>query len=173
MKELEIRFPKLYRYERLREHASVAIPFAQGELADKDALCIYQNGSALPVQSKATSLYEDGSVRYLFTRFMADLPANKGTALMARIEKRAVHAGELKPVTAARNGAQITVSGGVTFAVSDNSEYIFDYLFDGRKRYDAKQFVGPALTDGVGNKYGVYLDKWSIVESGPLVCVLR
>lgn len=173
MKEIEIRFPKLYRYDREREHVNVAIPFAKGELKEAETLHIYENGVQGPVQSKVTSLYEDGSIRYIFARFLANLPANGKHSLTARIESGEPDNKNLKPLSVSKNGAQITVSGGLTFAVSDDSEYLFDYLFDGRKRYDREQFVGPALTDGNGSKYGVYLGKWNIVESGPLVSVLR
>ena len=80
---MEIRFPKLYRYDRPREHCHVAIPFKQGELTDADCVQIFQDGHCMPSQKKVTSRYADGSIRYLFVRFLANLPANAKAVLEA------------------------------------------------------------------------------------------
>ena len=54
---------------------------AKGTLTDSDNLSLSQDGNILPLQTKITSRHHDGSIRHLFVRFEADLPANKGTAI--------------------------------------------------------------------------------------------
>ncbi len=83
---MEIRFQKLYRYRREREHCQVAIPFAEGVLREESRVQIYQDGHLVPSQKKVTSRYGDGSIRYLFVRFLADLPANKKAVLNAEFD---------------------------------------------------------------------------------------
>ena len=79
---VEIYFDKLYRYPRNEEHCFIAIPLKKGELKDLSKVAILQSGKPLPIQEKVTSYYEDGSVRYMFLRFMADLPANSKATLI-------------------------------------------------------------------------------------------
>lgn len=173
---MEVKFPKLYRYDRLREHCHVAIPFAKGELMDTKFLQIYQDGQLMPSQKKVTSKYSDGSIRYLFVRFLADLPGNAKAVLEAKkISAPEPQQNEAKvdALQVERNGQSIHVKGALEFSVSDNGTTIFDYLKDGRRTYSAKQFVGPLLEDGTGACYGVKLGQWRIEEAGPLAAVLR
>ena len=83
---MDIYFDKLYRYPRISEPVSVAIPMKKGTLYDTEHIAVLQEGKAVPVQPKVTSRYEDGSIRYLFVRFMADLPANRGTVVQCDMQ---------------------------------------------------------------------------------------
>ena len=168
---MEIKFQKLYRYERLREHCQIAIPFAKGALTQEDRVQVLQDGECMPSQKKITSRYEDGSIRYLFVRFLADLPANDKAVLQVEADCDRSCDYEGVKITATEKGYQ--VKAGVEFAVSHDSQNIFDWLFDGRKRYGAEQSVGPCLKDGEGVSYGIRLGRWRIMEDGPLVAVLR
>ena len=168
---MDIKFQKLYRYERLREHCQIAIPFAKGALTQEKKVQVLQNGQCMPSQKKVTSRHEDGSIRYLFIRFLADLPANDKTVLQVEPDCDKVCEYKGIQVTATEKGYQ--VKAGVNFAVSHDSENIFDWLSDGRKKYEAEQFAGPYLKDGKGSSYGVRLGRWRIMEDGPLVAVLR
>ena len=168
---MDIRFQKLYRYERLREHCQIAIPFAKGALTQEKRVQVLQDGQCMPSQKKVTSRYEDGSIRYLFVRFLANLPANDKAVLQVESDCDKVCKYEGIQVTETETGYQI--KAGVDFAVSHDSENIFDRLMDGRKKYSAEQFAGPYLKDGEGNSYGIHLGKWRIMECGPLVAVLR
>lgn len=173
---MEVKFPKLYRYDRLREHCHVAIPFAKGELTDAELLQIYQDGRLMPSQKKVTSKYSDGSIRYLFVRFLADLPGNAKAVLEAqKISAPEPQQNEEKAdaLQIETKGQSIHVKGSLEFSVSNHGTTIFDYLKDGRRTYSAKQFVGPLLEDGTGACYGVKLGQWHIEEAGPLVAVLR
>ncbi len=174
--DMEIRFPKLYRYDRPNEHCQTAIPFAKGILTDENRVQVYQEGRLMPSQKKVTSRYEDGSIRYLFLRFLADLPANKGVSLEAVFDTEERYAGAYPELTveASGNGYEVNAGGdGVKFAVSHHTQTVFDWLEDGHKKYTAGQFVGPLLEDGEGNRYGIRLGEWRVLETGPLAAVLR
>ena len=168
---MELKFPKLYRYDRIAEHCNVAIPVAKGKLWDTKGVQVLQEGKYMPVQTKVTSKYEDGSIRYLFVRFMADLPANKKAVLECKLNSSEEVAYDGLKVEETTNG--YLVKAGVDFQVSNNTSSLFDWLRAGNKQYSAKQFVGPLLEDGDGNQYGVQLGTWQVLEQGPLVAVLR
>ncbi|MDE5931936.1 MAG: hypothetical protein K2H40_05560, partial [Lachnospiraceae bacterium] len=78
---IDIYFDKLYRYDRIAEPCYIGIPVREGDLWDTEGVRIYQNGKRQPIQTKVTSRHKDGSVRFLFLRFLADLPGNKGVVL--------------------------------------------------------------------------------------------
>ncbi len=166
---MELKFPKLYRYDRKSEHCHIAIPFAKGVLKDVDGVQIIQNGKCVPIQKKVTSVYEDGSVRYLFARFMADLPGNQRVSLecVTDSEKRSNYQGIIVEQTG--NGYQVYSS--VSFCVTNHSTQLFDWLKCGEQEYKGKQFVGPLLADNEEN-YEMQLGTWCIREAGPLVAVL-
>ncbi|MBR6156845.1 MAG: hypothetical protein IKQ27_07790 [Lachnospiraceae bacterium] len=177
---MKLHFPKLYRYDRRMEHCYIAIPFAKGAFTEEDRIAVLEDDVQMPVQSKVTARYEDGSVRYLFVRFLADLPANKKKDLQAEVLKKGAECvspeREYAALTVRRNDSRITVDGGeggLKFTVADNAEHVFESLSDGRKEYTAEQFAGPYLKDGNGRYYVPALTEWRVIEEGPLVAVLR
>ena len=181
-KEIILHFPKLYRYDRIDEHCGVGIPFAKGEFTDKNILKVTQAGKERPVQLKVTSRYDDGSAKFVYLRFTADLPANKGCELLARVadESEQIAIGEnalgedTDTCLTRRSGSVITVdTGAVSFAVEDGSDRIFSELESGGQKYLGSQLSGPFLSDDRVKDYGMKLSDWRIMEAGPLVSVLR
>ena len=178
---MELYFPKLYRYDRTREHCFVAVPFAAGALRSADSVKVFQREKQMPVQTKVTSRYRDGSIRYLFVRFLADLPGNQKAVL--RLETgaeqgadpaaQAAEDSRYEGLTLERTDCGFVVNGGLRFGVSDGAVSLFDWLEDGNTRYEADQFAGPFLEDGDGGRYTIRLGKWRAAEEGPLVAVLR
>lgn len=176
---IDIYFDKLYRYPRNAEHCSIAIPVKMGELRDASGVSLYQEGKKLPVQCKVTARHKDGSVRYLFIRMMADLPANKGTVLQCDLtgtqqQEETVLTGEtFKGMSVSRtDNGYIVDTNSISFSVEDHSSHIFGYVDTKDKVYDKEQFVGPYLKDGDGNSYQMQVDEWKVVEQGPLCTIL-
>lgn len=167
---MEIKFDKLYRYDRGAEHVSIAIPVKQGELRDLSRVQIFDQGKALPIQRKITSRYKDGSVRYMFLRFMADLPGNAKKSFECELQSEVKN--EVKGITLTKNSDGITVDGRkLSFVLKNGSNHLFETLNDGRQTYEAGQFVGPYLkADGM--EYSVEFGEWTIEEDGPLVAIL-
>lgn len=168
---INIYFDKLYRYPRVSEPCSIAIPVKEGELSDIKQVAVLQDGKAVPVQTKVTSRHKDGSVRYLFVRFMADLPANKGTMLTCDFHctQQNDSAGVIVEQT---DTGYFVNTGNMTFAVKNNSSHIFEMLDDGNKIYTEEQFEGPYLKDGNGNDYTCSIGNWRVAESGAVCAVL-
>ena len=85
---IDIYFDKLYRYPRIQECVSIAVPFKKGELKDISEVAVLQNGRECVIQPRVTAWHNDGSVKYLFISFMADLPANKRAKLILVTDKK-------------------------------------------------------------------------------------
>lgn len=168
---MKIIFDKLYRYDRPQEHCSIAIPVKEGELYDLSGVQILDGGRALPVQKKVTSRYQDGSIRYMFLRFMADLPGNGKKQFECDFHSKDEVSYEGIHTERAEDGLAVDC-GGLKFFVKHNSSHLFDSLTDGGRTYTAEQFVGPVLkTDG--EEYGVRFGTWTVEEEGPLFLTVK
>lgn len=182
---MELYFDKLYRYDRLSEPCYIGIPVREGELWDTEGVWVRQEGKRMPLQAKVTSRHKDGSVRFLFLRFLADLPGNKGTVLQCGLHEAGQEEGEIwpegiSPVEVHADETGITVSTvcggegqGFSFRVGRNSQHMFEWLNAAGRLYYGKQFVGPLLKDGAGKKYRMRTGSWQVVEKGPVCAVLK
>lgn len=168
---VDIYFDKLYKYERKQECCSVAIPFKKGELKDCSHVAVLQDQKPVMIQPKITSKYDDGSVRYLFVRFLADLPANKGAVLQFDGDAAALNDEDGIVVEKTEDGYFVNCKG-MEFAVKDNSQSVFQMLDDGRKIYTEEHFSGPYLKDGEGITYDCQIGEWKVVEEGPVCAIL-
>ena len=171
---LKIHFPKLYRCERRAEPCGVCIPFAPGAFPEGSRLAIRDGARELPVQTKVTSRHPDGSARYIYARFEADLPAGRGLELTAETVR-----GEAEPfpgVRVERDGRRLRVDGGeggLRLEVLSGGSRLFEGLCDGRAAWGAECFAGPVLRDGEGRTYRPAFGEWRVAEAGPLAAVLR
>ncbi len=182
--QIELFIDKLYRYDRVSEHCSIGFPLKKGLVSDTDKIRITDplNGTVLPAQIKVTSRYGDGSIRYVFIRFLADIPANRKCSFFCDIDaidpdKACV---SYDPITVKEtpSGYEIStkdsVSGDVfSYSVKNCSEEIFEWLNACGRRYEGAQFAGPVLQKDGGSEFCVCTDKWQVVENGPLVAVLK
>lgn len=168
---VKIFFDKLYRYQRNMEHSFVAIPLKKGELYSLDKVAVLQNKVPVPLQAKVTSQYNDGSIRYMFLRFMADLPANAKCELECDFSSELQSQYNNMNVQNTGNGFRV-VAGELSYEVKNDSNNIFENITCKGRTYTAEQFVGPLLCDGQGRTYSIKTDKWRIVEEGPIVSVL-
>ncbi|MCM1183030.1 MAG: hypothetical protein NC337_06630 [Roseburia sp.] len=171
-KTIEICFDKLYRYPRNAEPCCIGIPLKEGALANPDRVAVLQEGRPLPIQRKVTSRHKDGSVRFLFLRFAADLPANRGAVLQCELDSEKTSAKEPMRVVSDGNGIQVD-TGALAFEVQNGSSHIFSWLETEGRRYAAEQFVGPLLQDGGGNAYEPVIHEWKIVETGEVCTILK
>lgn len=146
---ISLRFDKLYNRDRVAQPCFVSIPLAQGVLKDIGGVSLKQNGKALPVQKKVLSSYPDGSVRYLFLRFLADIPANKGTTVECELKND---------------------SGAFCEATEVSCEELLNKTMEFCKTYVQEQLSGKVLATAEQEYYMRYED-WRVVENGP-VCVI-
>lgn len=165
-----LHFDKLYSSTRLQEPCFISIPFAKGALTDASGITLLQDNQPLPMQTKVTSTYEDGSIRYLFVRFMADLPANKETDIDCILQSASVK--PISSLSCKETESGYTIStGAVSFEVEQNSSHLFRSLDAFGKHYGKECFVGPYLTNDKQNSYNMHYTNWTILESGD-VCII-
>lgn len=168
---IQIKFDKIYRYDRVAEPCSIAIPVKQGMLKDGDRVSILDGERVLPSQTKVTSRYQDGSVRYLFTRFLADLPGNAGKEFSCRLtggEKSDFQGIRVKKTA---DGFEVDADA-IGFVLRDGSRHLFEKLTRQQRTYTAEQFVGPMLQTDKG-AYEPAFGKWTVSEQGAVCAVLR
>ena len=170
---MNIHFPRLYRQERRQEPCWVSIPFAPGVFPEGKGIRITEDGRELPLQSRVLSRHRDGSAKFLFLRFLADLPGNRGKDLQAEITDSPAKPAE--GIRIRREGDLIQADGGengLRLTLREGSDAMMESLWDGRKTYSREQFAGPRLKDGEGVLYLPRYESWQVEEEGPLVTVL-
>ncbi|WP_287387396.1 hypothetical protein [Lachnospira sp.] len=196
---VNVYFEKLYRYERKQEYVGVAIPFKKGEYFDLDKLSVVQKDKKLVHQAKVTAKYDDGSIKFAYVRFLADLAANKTCFATVLTGKETEE--ELKEVTGITNldalslenvsklscnvnkeaGTISVDTGALKFLLSNNSSNIFSKLEDSYRDYTEDNFVGPNLS--VKNRtsedsfkldnYSFNIDSWRVVEVGAVSAIFE
>jgi hypothetical protein len=177
---IEIKFDKLYRYDRINEPCFIGFPLKKGELYSLDKVAVYQEDKRLPVQAKITSTYEDNSIRFLFLRFLADLPGNEGLTLKCELEdESASQVAAFDPIETEKfpDGYLVkTVNEGgepFSFRVKNGSDSLLSEVKFADNTLSADRFEGPVLKDKKGNSYSVELGSWSLVEAGPVCTILK
>lgn len=175
MKKIDLHFEKLYRYPRSGEPAAVTIPCGLGEMTGSGRGAVLQNGQKKPTQMKVLARHRDGSIKYLFVRFLADLPGNEGTVLTFDPDQSADTSqdGKRKGILCreTENGYEADC-GQLHFSVVHDSENLFGTFHDGYRTYSAGQFQGPTLkTDG--QSYGIRFGRWKAAEAGDVCLVLK
>ena len=181
---INLHLEKLYRYPRIMEPMWIAVPVKKGQLSGASDVSVYDGMEKLPVQTKVTARYDDGSVRFLFTRFMGNLPGNsaKDFSLYLDEKDRREYVEDSAVQECASNAGQLVVTqnadgftvdtGTLCFRVKNFSENLFDTLMCGWQLYEREQFLGPYLCDGMGTKYNVTIDRWRVVEEGNVCTIL-
>ena len=173
---------KLYCCSRNMEPMWVGFPLKKGRLNEISQIKVVDGNNCLPSQSKVTSRYDDGSVRFAFTRFMGNLPANRAKDFSLYLDDRDVQESGLALEDCRESGMQLETvhekdgifvdTGCLKFTLKNYSEHIFDSLSHNGITYTAQQFVGPVLCDGLGSEYEVSIDKWRVVEEGPVCTII-
>lgn len=165
-----ITIDKLYSKEFRDEPCFISIPFSKGVLRNASDFKIYDEDKALLQQSKITGTYEDGSIKYLFSRFLCDLPANSKKTLFFDISSD----------NNSSSDNTIMVSKTSTGFIIDNHFCVFELkndftsLFNSYKNefdyFDSNSFIGPKIN--INNEsFSFHYNKWSILEEGPICYV--
>ena len=191
---INLHLEKLYRYPRYMEPMWVAVPVKKGRINDVSGVRVCDGADVLPSQTKVTARYDDGSVRFLFTRFEGNLPGNSRKDFALFLDEEDLRAyktesvsaeGELLPEDRVSGTADFegintmhdrdgfTVdTGAVSFCVRNFSDGLFESLSHGGKLYEKGQFKGPYLRDASGTFYEMNLNRWRVVEEGPVCTIL-
>ena len=171
---MKIYFDKLYKDDRNKELCGLCVPFKKGLLnaPDADAITILDEDRPLPVQVEVTSKWDDGSVRFAYIHFLADLPGNdkKEFELVTDTDKKGDYT---KTIDIDKTADGIKVNNGlINFFVRDNSEDLFEEFDYCDRSFDKKQFVGPFVTVS-GEQLRTTFDNWTVVKNGRLFSVIE
>ncbi|MBO6239893.1 MAG: hypothetical protein J6O61_03500 [Butyrivibrio sp.] len=170
---MKIHFDKLYKDDRNSELCGIGIPFAKGEVtaSEFESICIMDGEKAMPSQFKITSKWNDGSIRYVFARFLANLPGNADKDFELEFSGKKADINE--NVTISEDGDCICVSNGnLSFKVKNNTKNVFEELtYEGRK-YAKDEFSGPVLS-AYGEKYETIFDRFRVVEKSEIFSCLE
>lgn len=166
---MKVKFEKLYRWDRKREHCSIAVPIKQGQLWSAEHVQVLDGEKVLPSQTKITARYEDGSVRFLFTRFMADLPGNGRKEL--EYDTDCGLNSDYRGISLTETGDGWRAEcGGLEFRVKNGTNHLLEGLICQGREYLAEQFTGPVVKTDKG-EFVPQFGSWRPVEQGR-VCVI-
>ena len=180
---MKIYFDKLYKDDRKKELCGICVPLRKGALYndDIDTVTILDVDRKVPSQTHITSTWEDGSVRYIYTHFLADLPGNAKKELLMTFKgdrdfelvKGAADSDALDVICAKSEGERIFIENGpLKLSVKNGSQDLFETFSYGEKSFDKSQFVGPFVTID-GERLKTVFDEWKLVKEGPLFSVLQ
>lgn len=149
---IQLHFDKLYSGRREQEHCQAAIPFAKGTLHSTQGLRVIQNDSCYPAQFKVTSVWDDGSIRWLHIRFLADLPSNAAAdcylAFPEEAETAATKTYYVNQISENKNEGSFTVStGALTFTVAPHTSQLIQNVTAEGRSYQNYHFSIPVLTE--------------------------
>ena len=162
----EINFEKVYARPLENEPYFLAFPLKRGELSDISRIYVEtENGVSMPVQAKTTAYWDDGSIKWIFMRSVADLPANTNVRYYCGTEERPC---ESRRSIANEDGRHID-TGALSAVLSVEENKIFDSLEYGGKEISVS---APKLFIPDGEcKFKI--NKWQTAENGPLCAVIE
>ena len=201
---IEIFINKLYRYDRVSEPCYIGFPLEKGLVSDTTNFTLTDpaKNKVLPTQIKVTSRYDDGSIRFIFIRFLADIPANQkcrficeigagdsssasaATALnsdtaIAASEYPAVKVSAIGPAGESEGGYEISTTDDATgepfsYVLRNNSSEVFESILTGERTYEGRQLVGPVLKkNGEDSEFSIKTGTWQVVEEGPICAIMK
>ncbi len=166
MDKIKLHFEKLYREDRNGECCGVAIPFAKGELKEASLIKISDAGTIQPSQTKVTSTWDDGSVKYAFVRFLADLPGNASKDFDVVSEKN-YHVPK-NVVLVSKDDEKLSVSNGKLVIDFGYGSRLFEQIaYSEDIVYTENAFEGPVITIG-GTACELDVEEWTVPEEGPV-----
>lgn len=165
---ITLHFEKIYATKGRWEPCSAALPLAPGLLADAGGVRVLNEaGNPVPTQARATALHPDGSVKWLFVRFMASVPAMRAVDYALDLHEEC---SAFPPFQADADGAD---TGALSFSLSRRAGALFERVQALGVSYDSDVLSAPELTDGDGAVYRFEPERWEILERGEVCAAYR
>lgn len=164
----KLHFEKIYSTHVGDEPCSLALPLKAGQLTGCDGVRVYnERGEAVPTQAKATAFYPDGSIKWIFVRFMADLPPRQAVDYSLKLDDINTAFNEI--IT----GEDFVDTGAVSVELSRQFNTLFESIkYDGNT-FGSNYISAPVLTDGYGNTYDFKIKDWKLTENGEVCAVFK
>jgi len=182
---ITLTFEKIYLKERNWEPCSIAVPIAKGKLRNIEGIVVAKDGIETLSQTKVTSYWEDGSIRFLFVRFLANLPGNLGTSYELYLdrtefeeskkgskEENSILSNEKTPnalcLTKDKVSSNYTIDTGVlTFTTKTGQGGFLKEVKCGGSVFEESQFGIPKLYVEQAGACDFKLHEFHVVEEGP------
>jgi hypothetical protein len=176
---MRLHFEKLCMYDRKSEPCTVGIPFAKGTLKDVSQISISDGENDVLSQSKITSKWDDGSIKWALVNFLADLPGNKAKDYYCNLENRVKENDILKKneniVTIVKAENVVIDTGVLSLKLGNVNEKIFKSIISSGAVYEEGQIVGPIIEDNNNQAWTTYVgeNSWEIIEDGPVRSIVE
>ena len=162
---IRIRFEKLSRYERSGECVECSVPFAQGSLTDVDKVRIIHGTRRFRPQSAITASWPDGSVKWLYLIFPADLPGNAGADYFLSIDGGPADEA-LCSVKSDPRSLSVDTGGLHAVLAGKGSSCLFRELRSGAVVFTGSELAGPVMSSE-GRSYTIRLEEEWTFSGGP------
>jgi len=159
-------FEKLSAFDRLKEPCSAAVPFSRGEIFELEKLAVADDNGQVISQAFPTAFWDDGSVKWAFIHFLADLPGNKSKIYYCKSLKEPFKFDDIK---VSSNEKFISIDTGKIIVRINKKGRIFNSIQSEFIRFEEKNIKGPVLN----GKFQAFADEWEIVERGPVTVLLE
>lgn len=163
---INLSFEKIYSTDRLKENCSVSIPFKQGEIYSASDISVTDvNNKEYASYSKPLSFWKDGSIKWLFTRFEADIYANKGAEYLLHTDKKP----SLFDGISFEN--DLIDTGSLKIKLGKGT-VLFDFIeYEGKKYNNIIKL--PDLKDKEGNTYLPIINNVKTLENNKLCTIIK
>ena len=171
---ININFEKLYKDVRINEPCSIAVPFKKGELKGTTNVRILDNNK-VPVKSQSTitATWDDGSVKWLFTRFFATLPGNDKTTYFLDTNYTDSNMSNQSEVICINSDNSIRVNtGAMCITLSTHANTLFDNIEINNSHFSKDAFSCPTLNINDNDQCSFCIDHYVINESGPVATII-
>ncbi|MEN6603715.1 MAG: hypothetical protein ABFD86_14990 [Bryobacteraceae bacterium] len=156
-------FDKISKYDRAAEPASFGIPFSQGVLRDAALLEVSDGSNAVPSQTRVTSRWPDGSVRWAYVRTLVDLPGNRGKQITWKVAGRARTRTSALKAELSADGSLLVSTGPVSARIPSQGFFpLTDVKLNG--------VAFPGRMAGFAFHAGAHT--WSTADAGPVKIVV-
>ncbi len=162
------------------EPCFIGFPLPKGKLKNTESVRVRSKENSLPVQVKATSRYDDDSIRFLFLRFLTDIPANRSLTLECDLNGSETACDLLyHPVSvqAVPNGYVLQTAseeGTFSIALENHSDHLFKEITAAQQQFQNDCFAGPILQEAEQRSpYTLKTGTWEVAEEGPVCAILK
>lgn len=165
---INLHFEKIYSTEGRWEPCSAALPLKSGELKDCKRVRVYnENGDPVPTQARGTAFYPDGSIKWLFVRFMAKVPAMRSIDYALDLDSDFYGFENIKA------DSHSIDTGELFFKVSEEDNILFSEIRLGKTIFGSDYISAPSLKTEDNKQYSFKAEKWEIIERGEVCAVLK
>ncbi|WP_168118613.1 beta-L-arabinofuranosidase domain-containing protein [Paenibacillus sp. HB172176] len=171
---LPVIFEKLSMFDRWEEPCSIALPFAEGELKDSSRITMLDAEKPIPSQTQITSLWPDGSIKWLMMHFLADLPGGAGKSFECCTETASVDPRQKMTVKLGDGACSIDTSAVTVHLSAPGERGVFRSVAS-LEGFKTDEVRGPVIQDESGMAFDCVIgpEGWEVLEEGPIRAVVQ